>query len=102
MSAVIAERPVPVKGRLISLLSALEFGLYPPDGCRACSDALADRCEDHAQELADMETVSAAVALVQDADGDDEARRVFMSVIAGLAGATRYGIASETLTGGAR
>ena len=49
-----------------------------------------------------METVSKAVALVQAADGDNAARRVFIGVIAGLAGEGRYRVTSGVIAGGAR
>jgi hypothetical protein len=97
MSTLIVDREPSVKDRLISLLNALEYGLYPPDGCKACAAALADRCGEHTQDLADMETASKAVALVQGADGDDEARRVFTAVIAGLAEQGRYAVASGVI-----
>ena len=82
---------VPVKRRLISLLAALDYGLYPADG------STDEQC---GQAVADMTAVAEAVAAVQSADGDFEARREFLGGMAGLAGLTRYGIAGGTVTAG--
>jgi hypothetical protein len=100
MSALATEPGV--KDWLIELLNALEYGLYPPD-CGACNSGLTGRCPVHAKAEEAARAATETVALVQQADSDDEARRVFTAAIASLAGGTRYAVASGTITaGGAR
>jgi hypothetical protein len=85
VTALMVETGPSVKDRLISLLNALEYGLYVPDGCRACISAQGPLCGEHAADEANREAAGRAVTAVQDAHGDDAAETAFLAAIASMA-----------------
>ena len=86
---------------LDSTLSGVQDKLVMSDDCQECK-ASGGWCPPCLELETQSEALGLAVAEVQRC-GDDEARRVFMGVMAMLAGVTRYGVVSGAVAaGGAR
>jgi phosphoribosylformylglycinamidine (FGAM) synthase-like enzyme len=81
----------PLRERLISLLDAMVYGLHPEDECKACADAIADRCEECEQAFADVDALNTAITAVQDAATGIAAIAAYDSCLLSLAGITSGG-----------
>lgn len=91
MSAVTAR----LASLLDSTLSGVKDKLVMSEDCQECK-AAGGWCLPCLELETQSEALGLAVTEVQRC-GDDEAKRVFMGVMAMLAGVTRYGIASGTV-----
>lgn len=80
-----------LRERLVLLLDAMVYGLHPEDGCKACTDAIADRCGDCAQGLTDVGALNAAITAVQDARTNAGAITAYDTCLLALAGITAGG-----------
>jgi hypothetical protein len=70
--------------RMVSVLDALSYGLWPADNCPACRDSLAGACTECARALADIKAVQAGTRAVQSAETEDQARSAYLACLAGL------------------
>ncbi len=80
---------------LDSTLSGVRDKLVMSEDCQECK-ASGGWCVPCLEFETQSETLGLAVAQVQRCD-DDEAKRVYMGVMAMLAGVTRYGVISGTV-----
>lgn len=89
MNGILAVPSVTVspRDRMTAVLDALAFGLLPPLHCRACTDSLADRCDECAQKLADAADVNAGIDAVESAGTEAEALAAYDACLLGLVGA---------------
>jgi phosphoribosylformylglycinamidine (FGAM) synthase-like enzyme len=78
----------PLRERLISLLDAMVCGLHPEDECKACADAITDRCEECEQAFTDVDALNTAITAVQDAATDIAAIAAYDTCLLSLAGIT--------------
>jgi hypothetical protein len=65
-------------------LDLLADGLAPVGDCGACRDSLADKCPQHAQDLADHKAVLAGMKAVEDAGTEGQARAAYTVCLLGL------------------
>jgi hypothetical protein len=70
--------------RMVSVLDALSYGLWPVDNCPACRDSLAGTCTECAQALADIKTVQAGTGAVRAAGTEEQARAAYRACLLGL------------------
>jgi hypothetical protein len=72
---------------MLSTLDALAAALMPVPGCLACRPALGGACPECTRARADFRAVNAAMAAVEVAGTEAQARAVYQACVLGLANA---------------
>jgi hypothetical protein len=86
MSGVLVTPPVAVtpQEHMARYLDVLADGLWPDGACAPCRNSLADKCPEHAKDLADINALTAAIDAVHQAPTEGQARAAYVACLLGL------------------
>jgi hypothetical protein len=80
--------------RMMAVLDAIAYGLYPPADCRACRESTEDRCRGCTRALAGVATANGGIAAVDGAESQADALAAYTACMLGLVGSGGGGVAS--------